>query len=63
MWQIILLNLGINLVKSYIESSESKEDDKVLDIVKDGAKYLSAKDNNDVTVNIADTIVKSVMKK
>jgi len=62
MWQVMLLNLGINLVKSYIENSDSKQDDKVLSVVKDGAKYLSKKDNNDVTVDIADTIVKAVMK-
>lgn len=62
MWQIMLLNLGINLVSEYIESSDSKQDDKILDIVKDGAKYLSAKDNNDVTVSLATAVVKSVMK-
>jgi len=62
MWQAMLLNLGINLVKSYVESSESKADDKVLDLVKDGATYMAKKDNNDLTVDIADTIVKSVMK-
>lgn len=62
MWQMMLLNLGINLVKSYIKSSDSSKDDEILKVVKDGAKYLSSKDNNDVTVDIADTIVKAVMK-
>lgn len=62
MWQVMLLNLGINLVKSYIESSDSKQDDKVLDVVKQGAKYLAQKDNNDVTVDLASTIINSVMK-
>lgn len=62
MWQVMLLNLGINLVKSYIESSDSSKDDEVLKMVKDGAKYLACKDNNDVTVNIANTIVKAAMK-
>jgi len=62
MWQMMLLNLGINLVKSYIESSDSKRDDKVLDLVKNGAKYLANKDNNDVTVKVADSIVNAVMK-
>ena len=62
MWQIMLLNLGINLVTKYIESSDSEQDDKILDVVKDGAKYLSAKDNNDITVNLANTIVTSIMK-
>lgn len=62
MWQVMLLNLGINLVKSYIESSDSKQDDKVLDIIKDGAKYLSSKDNNDMTVDLASNIVKTVIR-
>lgn len=62
MWQIMLLNLGINLVKKYIESSDSSKDNDILKIVQDGAKYLSAKDNNDITVDLASTIIKSVMK-
>ena len=62
MWQAMLINLGINLIKSYIESSNSKQDDKVLSVIKDGAKYLANKDNNDVTVDVADSIVKAVMK-
>ena len=62
MWQVMLLNLGINLVTKYIESSDSKQDDKVLKVIQDGAEYLSAKDNNDMTVDIADTLVKAVMK-
>jgi len=63
MWQMLLINLGVNLVKSYIDSSASKQDDKVLKMVQDGAEYLSNKENNDVTVDVADSIVKSVMKK
>jgi hypothetical protein len=62
MWQMMLLNLGINLITKYIESSDSKQDDKILDVVKQGAEYLSAKDNNDVTVDVAKTIIKTVMK-
>jgi len=62
MWSSILLKLGINLVVSYINSSNSDKDNEVLKVVQDGAKYLSNKQNNDVTVELADTIVKSVMK-
>ncbi|BFU77175.1 hypothetical protein ALC152_03900 [Arcobacter sp. 15-2] len=58
----ILLKLGINLVVSYINSSNSDKDNEVLKVVQDGAKYLSNKQNNDVTVELADTIVKTVMK-
>lgn len=62
MWQLMLLKLGINLVSSYIKSSDSKQDDKILDIVKDGASYLADKDNNDVTYRLADSIFNSSMK-
>ena len=62
MFSSFLLKLGINLVVSYINSSDSSDDDKVLNIVKDGSKYLSQKQNNDITVELADTIVKTVMK-
>jgi len=58
----LLLKLGINLVVSYINSSDSSKDDEVLKVVQDGAKYLSQKQNNDITVELADTIVKTVMK-
>ena len=58
----LLLRLGINLVVSYINSSDSSKDDKVLKVVQDGAKYLSNKQNNDITVELADTIVNKVMK-
>jgi len=58
----ILLKLGINLVVSYINSSDSSKDDEVLKVVQDGAKYLSNKQNNDITVELADTIVNKVMK-
>lgn len=62
MWQVMLLNLGINLVTKYIESSDSKQDDKVLEVIKDAAKYLSSKDNNDISTDLASTIIKTVMK-
>jgi hypothetical protein len=63
MWQTFIVNLAINLVQSYINSSSSKLDDKILDVVKDGAKYLSSKDNNDVTVELADSLVSKIVKK
>jgi len=62
MLQSLLLRLGINLVVGYINSSKTNKDDEVLKVVKDGAQYLSNKQNNDVTVELAETIVKTVMK-
>jgi len=48
MWQTFLINLGIKLITNYINSSETKEDDKVLDLVKTGAKYIVESDNNNL---------------
>ena len=44
-------------------STESKKDDKVLEIVQDGAKYLASKPNNTVSTNIANSLATDVMKK
>lgn len=44
----LFLPLAIDIVKKYISSSESKHDDKVLDVVQEGCKYLAPKDNNDL---------------
>ena len=57
-----LLDFVLDTVVDYIESSDSEQDDKILEITKKSAEYLSAKDNNDITVDIADSIVKSIMK-
>ena len=63
MSQTILFNLAINLITNYIKSSDSSKDDEILKVVQKGAKYLSAKDNNDITAEIADTVVNSFMKR
>jgi len=63
MLQMFLLNLGISLITKYIKSSSSSNDDKVLEVVKSGAKYLANKTNNDLSSELADTIIDSVMNK
>lgn len=62
MFGSLLLKLGINLVVNYINSSHSSKDNEVLKVVQYGAKYLSNKQNNDVTVELADTIVRKAMR-
>jgi hypothetical protein len=39
----------LDLIVVYIKSSSSKQDDKVLEIVQEGAAYLAQKENNDVS--------------
>ena len=48
MLESLLIKLGVSLVTSYIESSSSKKDDKVLELVQTGASYLAKKPNNTV---------------
>lgn len=55
MWSVVgaLLPYAIDIIVKYIKSSDSSKDDKVLDIVKIGAKYLAGKENNNVTYDDA----------
>lgn len=48
-----LLPFAIELIRSYIRNTDSKKDDLVLDVVKDGLFYLSDKDNNNVSIHDA----------
>jgi len=52
MWNLLLTNLVVPLavdgIKKYINSTESKKDDKVLELVQTGASYLAKKPNNTV---------------
>ena len=58
----LLIPVVINILKSYIKSTESKQDDKVLEIAQEASTYLSAKDNNTVSINTSDLISKAVIK-
>lgn len=48
-WSNWLLPIAIELIKRYINSTSTKSDDKVLDVVQVGASYLANKSNNDIT--------------
>lgn len=67
MWNLLISNvilpIAVNSVKKYINSTESKKDDKVLEIVQVGATYLADKPNNDLPKTYADVIKKCEMKK
>ncbi|RXJ82644.1 hypothetical protein [Arcobacter sp. F2176] len=63
MWQSLLIDLGITLVKNYINSTESKKDDKVLELVQTGANYLANKPNNTVSTNTAVSLKNESMRK
>ncbi len=48
----LLVPLAVDLIRMYIKSSDTKKDDKVLDVVKEGCYYLSQNPSgNNVTVN------------
>ncbi|MGM0518192.1 MAG: hypothetical protein ACQERD_00955 [Campylobacterota bacterium] len=65
MWNMLLTNvvlpLAVETVKSYVKNSDSKKDDKVLDVVQTGANYLSKKDNNTVDKNTSNLLNKNSM--
>lgn len=61
--QQLVLPLAVEAVKSYVKTSDSTKDDKVLEIVQTGAKYLAPKDNNSLDENTSNAIRKSTMKK
>lgn len=58
----LLLPFAVQTVRSYVKNSDSKKDDEILDIAQETASYLSAKDNNTVSINTAEMIAKAVMK-
>jgi len=45
----LLMPFVLDLIVVYIKSSSSKQDDKVLEIVQEGAAYLAQKENNNVS--------------
>lgn len=66
MWNLLLTNvvlpIAVDAVKKYINSTESKKDDKVLDLVQTGASYLANKSNNTLDNTLADMVKESKMK-
>lgn len=57
-----LLPLAVELIRSYIKSTDSKKDDVILDIVKDSVCYLEGKDNNSVNSYAKETIQNAKMR-
>lgn len=58
----IVLPLAVDAVKSYVNNSESKKDDKILEMTQIGATYLAKKGNNNVRAIIADELNNSSMR-
>lgn len=58
--QIFLINnllpLSINMIKAYINSTDTKNDDKILEVSKIAVDYLAESSNNTVSKKIADTL-------
>jgi hypothetical protein len=62
MLSTFLLPLAVELLRSYLNNSSSKKDDLILQVIKDGAKYLSQKDNNNLLPIDYISLDKSTMK-
>ena len=52
----LMLPFFLGMLKEYIESSDTTQDDKILGIVKDSANYLADKDNNTLNKQVAQDI-------
>jgi hypothetical protein len=55
--------LAINFITTYIKSSSSNTDDKVLEVIKIGTEYLAEKNNNTVAKEISKELNKTTMIK
>ncbi len=49
MWIQLFIQLGLFAMKEYAKNTDSKQDDKILEVVQLGAKYLQPKANNTMT--------------
>jgi len=58
----LLMPFAIDTIRSYVKSSDSKQDDKILSIAQETASYLSVKDNNTLSLNTADLLLSAKMK-
>lgn len=59
----LVLPLAFEAVKLYISNSSSKKDDKVLELVQQGAQYLAQKPNNTLSETDASIVKHATMTK
>lgn len=52
----LLVPLAVELIKAYVKNSDSSKDNKVLEVVQTGCKYLAVKDNNTLTISDSDYV-------
>ncbi len=56
-----LIPLSVKVVKAYTSNTETKFDDKILDLSKDAVGYLAVNTNNTVTKVLAESLCDSNM--
>lgn len=54
----LVLPFLLDILKEYIASSVTENDDKILEIVQSGAKYLAKEKTTNVTATIAEELEK-----
>jgi hypothetical protein len=62
MWLNLLINIGLYAFKEYSKTTDTTQDDKILEAVKVGACYLAPKSNNTLTPEIRTDIQQTFMK-
>ena len=59
----MLLPLAVQILRKYVASSETNQDDKILDIVQQGANYLANGKTSNVSQADCNPILKTKMNK
>ena len=61
-WALFWLPLAIDIIKKYIETTNTSSDDKILDLVQTGASYLAKGDTTNVSDYEAKILAEKEMK-
>jgi|GEM_PF-3622638 len=63
MTQIItaLVPLAVELLKLYFKTTDTKKDDKVLEVVQQGCYYLAPNKTNDLSIETVDIVANHTM--
>lgn len=57
-----LVPVAVQVVKQYFKTTDTKKDDKVLEVVQQGCYYLASNETNDLSIHTADNVAIHTMK-
>ena len=56
-----LVPLAVELLKAYFKTTDTKKDDKVLDVVQQGCYYLAPNETNNLSIETSDIVANHTM--